>query len=96
MLEEDDLANSYYFGSAPPKTLLTPSAPMSAASMYASQFEDDDDPWASAIAADPVADMARSLSRQVAMNRSTDPSLLDVDEIMPSSATASSALCKCF
>ncbi|KAM3579685.1 Sorting nexin mvp1, variant 2 [Umbelopsis sp. WA50703] len=91
MLEEDDAGNSFYFGSDPPKTLLTPSAPMTA-SMYASQFDDDDDPWASAITVDPVADMARSLSRQTALNRTNPDRLLDVDEIMANSATASSAL----
>ncbi|KAG2181385.1 hypothetical protein INT43_008968 [Umbelopsis isabellina] len=91
MLEEDDAGNAFYFGSDPPKTLLTPSAPMTA-SMYSSQFDDDDDPWASAITVDPVADMARSLSRQAAMNRTSPDRLLDVDEIMANSATASSAL----
>lgn len=93
MLEEDDAGNAFYFGSDPPKTLLTPSAPMTA-SMYSSQFDDDDDPWASAITVDPVADMARSLSRQAAMNRTSPDRLLDVDEIMANSATASSALGK--
>lgn len=96
MLDEDNLSNAFYFDSAPPKTLLTPSsaAPMTA-SMYNSHFEDDDDPWGSVIAVDPMADMARSINHQVVMNRSNpDPSLLDVDEIMANAVTASSALCK--
>jgi hypothetical protein len=88
MLEEDNLANSFYFDSAPPKTLLTP-----AASMYNSHFEEDDDPWASVVAIDPMADMARTINRQV-VRPPPDPSLLDdVDEIMASGSTASSALC---
>ncbi|GAB5588904.1 Sorting nexin mvp1 [Umbelopsis nana] len=94
MLDEDNLSNAFYFDSAPPKTLLTPSsaAPITA-SMYNSHFEDDDDPWGSVIAVDPMADMARSINHQVVMNRSNpDPSLLDVDEIMANAVTASSAL----
>jgi hypothetical protein len=95
MLEEDTLANSFYFDSAPPKTLLTPSNAMSA-SMYNSHFEDDDDPWGSAIATDPVVDMARSLSRQAAINRTNpSPGFPDVDDIMATETTASSALGKC-
>ncbi|KAG2172932.1 hypothetical protein INT44_004673 [Umbelopsis vinacea] len=92
MLEEDTLASSFYFDSAPPKTLLTPSNAMSA-SMYNSHFEDDDDPWGSAIATDPVVDMARSLSRQAAINRTNpSPGFTDVDDIMATDTTASSAL----
>jgi hypothetical protein len=94
MLEEDNLANSFYFDSAPPKTLLTPSNPMSA-SMYNSHFEDDDDPWGSVIAGDPVVDMARSLNRQAAINRTNpNPAFSAVDDIMGTDATAASALCE--